>query len=436
MHINADSLRQVLIDQQKDAHKIRNEGKSRQCIQLLQERITQSQLIKVVMGIRRAGKSTLCLRALPKNYAFTYINFDDERLTGLTTSDLNQIYETLLELQPNTQIFIFDEIQNIESWELFISRLHRKKINLMITGSNGKLLSRDLATHLTGRHLSLELMPLSFREFLEFTSQPNKTKKIETENQTTEEKAHLKSQLQLYFEIGGFPEVVLGENHGPYLRELFDKIISRDIAQRYHLRAVTSLKELGLYLTQQSGSMTSLEKIKTAFEISSVNTVRSYLEYLKETFLFYEVRGYSSKLKERSTRPRKLYTCDLGMWSALNTKPTPDLGMKLETLVFLHLRRLTDQIFYLKESDMDVDFCILKGRKIGFLIQVAYSMENEKTEKRELRSLVHAAQKYKLLESYIVTMDEERLITEEGILIRVLPAWKFLLLDLSLYTTG
>ncbi len=426
--MQSQEIKKVILDQQVEVKKLKASWHSREKSPELQSLLKSSGLVKVVMGIRRSGKSTLCLGSIPAETPFSFVNFDDERLTGLDTTDLNTVYEALLELQPESQILIFDEIQNIKAWELFVNRLQRKKINILITGSNGKLLSQELATHLTGRHLSLELMPLSFREFLEFRSisVPN------TKGLITEQIALLRGQFQSYFELGGFPEVVLGEPQGSYLRELFDKIITRDIAQRYKLRSTRILKELALYLAQQSGSFASLGKLQKAFDIKSTNTVRNYFEYLKEVYLFFEVHAYSHKLKERSTRPRKFYISDLGLWSALSTRPTDDLGMKLETLVFLHLRRNTTQVYYLKEDGIDVDFCLTHNRKLQTLIQVCYTIQSESTRDREIRSLIKAAQRYKVKSAYLITWDEEDLFNIDSVQIQVIPAWKFFLNPLSL----
>ncbi len=421
--MQSTDLKQVLGEQQSEAQALKSLWKEREIAATLQGYLS-SQTIKVIMGIRRSGKSTLCLGAIPPGIKFSYVNFDDERLTSLTSDDLNLVYETLLEIQPNAKFFIFDEIQNIAHWELFANRLHRKKLNLLITGSNGSLLSRELATHLTGRHLSLELMPLSFSEYLHFRSIPL------SEGVTTEERAFLKNLVQGYFDQGGFPEIVLGEPQGPYLRELFDKIISRDIVQRHRLRGSQTLKEMALYLVQQSGSFASLGKLQKAFDFPSINTVRTYLSYLQEVFLFYELQAYSSKIRERSTRPRKYFICDLGLWSALNTKPTIDLGMRLETLVFLHLKRWGSPVYYLKEDRFDVDFCVTRDRKPEVLIQVCYSLTGASTAEREIRSLIEAAHRYGLHEGTVVTWDQESTLKEDGIAISIVPVWKFLLSEI------
>jgi predicted AAA+ superfamily ATPase len=419
--MDTSELRLVLREQQTEALRLRKLTRPREKILELQELVRSSKLVKVVMGIRRAGKSMLCLEAVQEDAAVSYVNFDDERLVGLTRQDLAKVYELLLEINPDAKVFIFDEIQNVESWELFINRLQRKQVNLLITGSNGSLLSKELASHLTGRQVSIELFPLSFAEYLIFNSFG------ETDPSSTEARAGLKQHFTNYFEKGGFPDVVLGEPQGYYLRELFDKIVSRDIIQRYGLRRSVTLKELALYVIQQSGSNTSLLNLQETFSLPSVNTVRTYLQYLQEVYLIYEVQGYSSKLKERSTRPKKYYACDTGLWSALNTKPTFDLGMRLETLVFLHLRRRNQSIFYLKDQRFDVDFCIVQNRKPTELIQVCYNMMSGKTRDRELRSLVAAAKSFRLDVGTVITWDEDKIIELDGVRIAVIPAWRYFL---------
>ncbi len=408
----------ILVDQQAELGSITSTWCEREQTETLKSYLS-SKLIKVVMGIRRAGKSTLCLSVLPPD-EIAYVNFDDERLVSLETADLNVVYETLLKIKPHARLFVFDEIQNVASWELFLNRLNRKKLNILITGSNGRLLSRDLASHLTGRQLSLELMPFSFSEYL-------RLKKLNARPGITEDNAKLKRLMQEYFSIGGFPEVVLGEMPGPYLRELFDKIVSRDIAQRYQLRGVKALKQLGLYLIQNSSCAISLEKLRQTFDFRSINTVRSYIDHLQDCYLVYELSAYSHKLKERNTSPKKIYACDLGMISALDAKPTPDLGSRLETLVFLHLRQQTRQLHYLKHGGHEVDFAIIENRKIVRLIQVCYSMESDKTRKREISALIASCKHYGLANAQIITWDQAEVFSIDGIEMEAIPAWRFLI---------
>jgi predicted AAA+ superfamily ATPase len=416
-------LNAILLEQQAEAALVQENSIHRDK-SLVFSKMLKSKLIKIVMGIRRSGKSTLCLQAIPEKEQ-AYINFDDERLVSVQASDLNQVYESLCQIKPQARFFIFDEIQNIPHWELFVNRLHRKGLNVIVTGSNGKLLAKELASNLTGRHLTLELFTFSFREYLKFQN-------IEySDLQITEVRSAIKRELQTYFEVGGFPEVLKGEILGPYLRELFDKIITRDLAERYRLRNIRIIKELAIYLIQNSGGLTSLEILKKTFDFKSINSLRNYLGYLQDVYLIYELSAYSYKIKERSTLPKKYFAGDLGMMRALNSKPTPDLGAKLETLVFIELKRREQEIFYLKGDGYDVDFCISKNSKIKSLIQVCYSMTSEQVKKREIGSLVNAYKAFSKLASIdsliVITWDERLEIKIDGITIKVIPIWQWLL---------
>jgi len=417
-------LKTVLIEQQDEADQICKNSFSRDKSTEF-KKLLKSKLIKIILGVRRSGKSTLCLLSIDKD-SYAYVNFDDERLISININQLNQLYETLLQVKPNTKYFIFDEIQNIPHWELFVNRLHRKGLNIIVTGSNGKLLAKELASHLTGRHLSLELYPFSFREFL-------KMKKINLIGpQTTEKKAVVNNHFQSYFDLGGFPEVLKGEPQGRYLRELFDKIIMRDIVERFQVRNVRILKELAMYLIQNSTGFASLEILKKTFSFKSVNSLRTYLGYLHDVFLIYELSGYSHKIKERSTMPKKYYADDLGLMRALNTKPTPDLGAKLETLVFLELKRREHEFYYFKGSNFDVDFCIIENTKVKKLIQVCYSLESEKVKNREFKSIVKAQSElskfHPKIELIIITWNENASFNFEGHDIKILPISTWLLL--------
>jgi len=415
-------LQGILVDQQKDLAESRQKWIRRDA-QTEFDRMRKSSLIKVVMGIRRSGKSTLCAQAATDD-ELAYCNFDDERLASVTANELNAVYETLLQLKPNAKVFFFDEIQNVDRWELFVNRLKRKGLDLLITGSNGKLLSQELATHLTGRHLEIELLPFSFAEHLrahdvEPPAEPSLA--------STEERAALKRQFQTYFERGGFPEVVRGEPPGPYLRELFDKIVSRDIAQRHEVRTPRLLKQLALYLMQQSGSLTSLKKLLATFQYRSVNTLRAHIGFLEDAFLLHAVPAYSFKVRERSTSIRKHYACDTGMMAALSAKPTPDWGLRFETLVFLQLRRRCREVTYVKGPDHDVDFAVTADRELTELVQACYDLGAPATLDREITSLVRAAKKYPRARLRLVTLHDERVVEVGGHRVEIVPAWRFCL---------
>lgn len=386
----------------------------------------KSNLIKVVTGIRRCGKSTLTV--MGKNLEqISYINFDDERLFTLTTKDLNSVYQVLLELNSNPDVFIFDEIQNIAGWELFLNRLQRKKINIIITGSNGKLLSKDLATHLTGRHLSMELFPLSCKEYFHLNKLSDKT----LNTPSTEERALIYKLTTEYIKSGGFPEVALGEPAGFYLRELFNKIIGRDILQRYSVKSTKSLHELAIYLVQNSGSIVSFQLLARAFDFKSVHTLKTYFSYLVDCYLIFEVLHFSNKTKERFTLPRKIYAVDTGLQRALSLTPDSEIGLSLETAVFLELYRKNKEVYYMRSTQHEVDFVVCQNGKAKKLIQSCWSLVDVKTRSREIKALFHFAELMKVDELKIITWSEESNIeNQNGKKIQIIPFWKFCAVDL------
>ncbi len=383
------------------------------------QRLLKSKLIAVVLGIRRAGKSTLCFQELDFERT-SYVNFDDERLWNIAARDLQALYEVFLEINPQTEVILFDEIQNVEGWELFVSRLHRKGVKVIVTGSNGQLLGRDLATRLTGRHLSLELFPFSFLEYLRFCGVED------IDSDTPEGRARVKRHLGEYVAKGGFPEVVQGEFPYVYLRELFDRIISRDVLQRRQLKSSKALKELALYLIQNSSCLASYQRLSRIFEFKSVHTVKSYVGFLEEAYLVQELLAYSNKTKERFSLPRKYYAIDTGLARALSTKPTPDRGAELETIVFLHLRRRTRELYHFRTSTADVDFVVCERGQPRMLVQACYDLSEEKTRTRELNALVRASSFLRIKNSLIVTWEQEEELVVDTFQIRVMPLWKFL----------
>ncbi len=426
-------IQRILIDQQEEFLNLpeKDEVPRMREVQLLE--LLPARSIKVILGVRRAGKSVLAARVLrAQGKSIIYVNFDDDRWTDIETKDLQTLYLEILRLKPEVHYWFFDEIQNISSWELFLARLFREKRNIIITGSNGKLLGKDLATHLTGRHLSLEVFPFSFVEFLAFKGMTDILNKA-SDQWNSKEQATLRALCDTYFEIGGFPEVLRGAPGQRYLRELFDRIISRDLVQRYQLRQSRGLKELALFLFNNAGQRFTYQKLAKNLGFKSVNTVRNYVSYLADGYLLFELEAFSFKVKERISLPRKIYAIDTGMIQALNRKMTPDIGARFENLVYLHLRRNEAiQLSYLKGESFEVDFVLQEGRKVTQLIQVCYSMQDVDTFEREVRGMVQGAQILKCRNLLILSADEERRIEVEiGIhekgTIHVLPVWKWLL---------
>jgi predicted AAA+ superfamily ATPase len=419
-------IKQSLIEQQNEARDYVNSPDliSRESLPELEEMLS-GRLITIIMGMRRTGKSTLALQFL-KNKKFLYVNFDDEVLGQVKSTELNSVLETGLSLEPNIEFLFFDEIQNVDNWELFVNRLARQKYKIIISGSNSRLLSSELASHLTGRHLSLELFPFSFREFLIL-------KKIDfkKEHLTTTERAERLYYFNQYIKIGGLPQVVTGLQTDRlvknYLRELFDKIVTRDIVQRRKVKNVKVLKDLSLLALSLYSSQFTYQSLRKACSISSVSTVKNYIDYLQESYLIFCLEPFSFKVKERISLPKKFYTIDLALTEAVLSSSTGDLGKKLENIVFIELRRRGHEIYYIRDVAYEVDFAIKEGMKITTLIQVAWSISNAKTRSRELSALVKAAVEFKTNILYIITENEEELIKIDEFEISVVPVWKWLL---------
>ncbi len=380
--------------------------------------------IKAIMGVRRCGKSSFCHQLL-RGKTYGYINFDDERLVSLKVSDLDSLLRILLEVTPDPQYLLLDEIQNVKGWELFANRLHRQGHNLLITGSNSKLLSHDLATHLTGRHVSIELFPFSFSEYLEAKSIQWNSSKLET----AKIQATILRNFETYAIEGGFPEMVVGGYDAHYLRELYDKIIGRDIVDRYSVKYGKTLREIALYAFSNLGSKVSYHKIRKTFELSSVHTVKNYLQYLEHAYLLTQVPAHSFKVKEQLRQARKLYTIDNGMTKALSLKHTEDRGAHLENLVHQELKRRTSETFYWTSDSgsSEVDFAVKKGLTVDQLIQVSMNISDPLTRARELKGLVEAAQATQCRKLLLLTWNETETIEQSKLKIRVMPVWRWLL---------
>ncbi len=378
-------------------------------------------MIKVVIGPRRSGKSFFSIHALNKLGSFGYANFDDEKLAEL--KDYNQIVDTLNSLYDNPKYLLFDEIQNLDKWELFVNRLQRQGHNLIITGSNSNLLSKELATHLTGRHLLIIMFPFSFREFL------NLENKELTESET-------KERLFSYLTYGGYPEpLVKGLDYKDYLSVLFTSIIYKDIVKRFKIRSASSIEDLSIYLISNITKEFSYNTLTKVTKCKSVHTVEKYLNCLEEAFIFFRLNRFSYKVKEQVSSNKKIYCVDNGIVYAKAFKFSPDTGKLYENLVAIELKKLEMRglasIYYWKNPQHEeVDFVVKRGDKIQ-LIQVCYNIEDPKTKEREIRALIKASKELKCRNLLVITEDYE---AEEqaswfGVKrkIKYIPLWKWLL---------
>ncbi len=378
-------------------------------------------MIKVVIGPRRSGKSFFSIHALNKLGSFGYANFDDEKLVEL--KDYNQIVDTLNSLYDNPKYLLFDEIQNLDKWELFVNRLQRQGHNLIITGSNSNLLSKELATHLTGRHLLITMFPFSFREFL------NLENKELTESET-------KEKLFSYLTYGGYPEpLVKGLDYKDYLSVLFTSVIYKDIVKRFKIRSASSIEDLSIYLISNITKEFSYNTLTKVTKCKSVHTVEKYLNCLEEAFIFFRLNRFSYKVKEQISSNKKIYCVDNGIVYAKAFKFSPDTGKLYENLVAIELKKLEMRglasIYYWKNPQHEeVDFVVKRGDKIQ-LIQVCYNIEDPKTKEREIRALIKASKELKCRNLLVITEDYEAKEQASwfGVKrkIKYIPLWKWLL---------
>jgi hypothetical protein len=423
--LSDESLRQVLLDQREELKAPPPAGR---WVPRAQERALREALrrplTKVIMGVRRSGKSVLARLAL-EGREFAYVNFDDERLASLKTEDLQRLERAISGLWPATRLWLLDEVQNVPGWELFVNRLQRAGENLVITGSNSKLLSRELATHLTGRYVAIELFPFSFREFLAARGES-----LPGPSVSTRARAALEERLREYGQVGGFPEMVLSGSSAEYLRELHDKIVSRDITARYRVRQPRTLKELSLYCFSNPATSLTHNSVKRTFDLRSVHTAGNYVGYLEEAYLILLARPFAFKFREQVRQARKVYTVDNGLTRALSTKVSQDRGALLENLVFQELRRRGADAYCMTQPDYEVDFLIREDRRVARLIQVCAGMETPEAVEREYGALYRAAKATRCRELLLLTPGGAEPPEEwvpSGPRVRVEPLWRWLL---------
>ena len=385
----------------------------------------KSKLAQVVIGVRRSGKSTLCFNALRKaGVHYAYANFDDERLEELETKDLDNVLQTLYKIYGKFDYLFLDEIQNIDGWPLFVNRLLRQRIHIIITGSNAKLLSTELATHLTGRHHKIELFPFSFKDWCSI-------KDVEYTRLTTKNKGLLSKAYEEYFRQGGFPELISGEeNPKEYISTLIDNIISQDIKKRYKIRNIDALKRLAHHILNETPTLIVKETLQNIIGIKSERTLGNYLMYLNQTYLISTISKYSSRSRERA-RNEKSYAIDVAfMDKRENAFSGENLGWRLETIVYLELLRrkagTENDIYYYQGRSAEADFVVCDGNKTLAVYQVSYDISNDKTRKREIKGCIAGAKATKCDNIFLITDHESEVIEEDGYSIQVVPIWEWL----------
>ena len=354
-------------------------------------------IIKAIIGPRRAGKSFFTAHEASRLGTFAYLNFDDEILNRV--GDYDSLVESALLVYGEPRIWVLDEVQNLEHWELFVNRLQRRGFNLVVTGSNSKLLGSDLATHLTGRVLSSVVFPFSFAEFL----------RLRDEMTTVERSAALAE----YSRSGGFPEpLVTGLELKPYLVSLFDGVLLKDIILRRRPKYPQALQDLATILLANVGNPSTAPRLARLSSLKSPLTAGKYFSYLEEAFLFFAVPAFSWKAGEQVRAPKKIYVIDNGFHMAKAFSASPNTGRLYENMIAVHLYRkaLTGELglrHYKNPRGAEVDFVILRGGTPAQLIQVCADVSDEQTNRREFRALLQASAELKCPEMLILNESKD-----------------------------
>lgn len=385
------------------------------------EGLLSSKQIKLITGPRRSGKSTQALLML-RGKNFAYLNFDDNAL--LSRWDEELVMAMLSDVYPGYEYLLLDEVQNLDNWDLWVSKLYRNGVNMVVTGSNAKLLSSEMATVLTGRYLQVQMFPFSLGEVFEWN-------KLDVSSFQEDTLAKGKIVQDDYLRNGGYPETVEARSiTQSYLSTLFDSIVWKDVAKRHKVRNVTDLNDLAMYLVSNFCNPLSYNSIAMDLGFASVATTKKFMGYLNEPYLFFYLPRYNNKLKLMKNAPNKVYLVDNGFVSAKAFSLSDNMGRLLENQVFVELLRRgynTEKslFYYRSRNDKETDFVTRQGNRIESLIQVCYDLSSPKTEKREVDSLIECAGELKCDHLMIITWDEERVIEKNGYRIEVVPVMKW-----------
>jgi len=424
-------IKESILRQKKEMEEAFRSKYVRRDAEIKTEKWIDKDIIKVVAGVRRAGKSFFSLHTL-KGKKFGYVNFDEEEICN---AKFDEVLKSVIEIYGKFNILFFDEIQNLKNWEIIVNRLKRQGYNLMITGSNANLLSGELATQLTGRYVEIEIYPFSFKEFLlakGFNS---------SSTELPEDVGKILSMLRDYTIRGGFPEIVVKNyDYKEYLSTLLNAIILKDIVKRHKPKYPEVITNLVYFLISNISSLISLTKLSENLNIGSVHTAEKYVGYLEEAYLFFFLKQFSFKAISQIRSPKKVYTIDPGFYSSTAFRISENLGRLMENLVAIELLRRKSyynpnlEIYYFKTNEgYEVDFLIKKGLRITKLIQVTYANKFDEIDKREIRALLHTKELFKghKPEVLVITWDYEdekeiRWFGKRG-KVKFVPLWKWLL---------
>jgi len=414
--INKDNLRKVIYEQ-------RQKTLGETIIRDIDTALVDCPEVLVISGVRRCGKSVLLQQIRNRRHERDYyLNFDDERLIHFTVDDFQTLSEVFTEDFGEQNSYYLDEVQNINGWERFVSRLYAGGAKVFVTGSNANLLSRELGTFLTGRHVTHTLYPFSYGEFL-------KAKNVEATHDmlyTTNGRATLLKMFREYLLVGGFPQYIYSGNDN-YLFSLYNDIIYKDVLVRNKLSNEQQIKELMYYLTSNATHRFTYNSLTKLVGIKSAETVKSYVSYLESTYIISQLNKYDYSLGVQLRSPKKAYCIDNAIINKIGFNATDNVGSTFENAIYIELLRRGGEVYYYA-GDGKCDFIVRRGINVTEAIQVTVSVDDTKTRKGEIDGLSEAMQVFSLKEGYIITFENEEDITIDGIgIIHVVPAWKWML---------
>jgi len=387
----------------------------------------ETKMAQVVIGVRRSGKSTLCHKVLmERGIRYGYVNLDDDRLADMKTEDLNTVLSCVYQLYgTDIPYLILDEIQDVDGWYLFVNRLLRTDLHIFVTGSNAKLLSGELATHLTGRYNEIHLFPFSFSEYCQYHH-------IDTQGITTKAEAERKRAFMDYIHDGGFPEMQGLRNKRAYVQSLIEAILRKDIQKRFKIRNIEALRKLAHHLINNACQEINYDEMSELLGIAD-KTAKKYIDYLGQAFLIQLLTRHSFKSKER-VRNQKVYIVDAGLQGNRdNVLAQENLGWRLENVVYIELLRRSAQnfldIYYHKPTPRakEIDFVVCDQSKAVELIQVAYEIDSVKAYNRETSSLIKASAALSCNRLTLIAFTQTRDVEIEGKTIHIISVLEWLL---------
>jgi len=399
-----ESIIAYVVEQQKTRMSSRDSGLKRELIPATR---SLSSHALIISGVRRCGKSTLLMQMIEgiDREKVLYLNFESPQLFEFSLSDFTRLDHVISQKEIST--LFFDEIQLVEGWEMYVRQKLDENYQIIITGSNASLLSKELGTKLTGRHITQELFPFSYSEFLSF--------KLLTPGVQS---------LKEYMHTGGFPEF-LRTGDEEQLSTLFEDVLIRDIVTRYGIKDIKSLQRLASYLFSNIGNRITATKLKQPLSIGATSTILSWFSHLELSYLVSFLPMFSHSTKAQLINPRKVYAIDLGLIDVISNTMTDDSGRKLENLIFLHLRKKYTELYYFDEKG-ECDFVAMKNGVVKELVQVCYDL-NPDNLKREMNGIMQAMKFFNVQKGKIVTFTNTDLIKENKFEIEVVPAYKYLM---------